>query len=71
MILAARREDALQEVAAACKTAHQESGIQSGGKFVTVKLDVSDSAQVKKFMDGVPAELKNIDVLGEPTLLKS
>lgn len=63
LILAARREDALREVEAACKKAHQESGVPSGGKFVSVQLDVSDRAQVKSFMNNVPADLKNVDVL--------
>ncbi|KAG8960903.1 hypothetical protein FRC03_006022 [Tulasnella sp. 419] len=63
VILAARREEALKKVAADCTKAHQESGVQAGGKFFPVKLDVSDRNQVKTFMDDVPADLKAIDIL--------
>jgi len=63
VILAARREDALQEVAKACEAAHKESGVQAGGKFAIAKLDVSDKASIKTFMDSVPADLKHVDIL--------
>ncbi|KAG8863110.1 hypothetical protein FRB96_009291 [Tulasnella sp. 330] len=63
VILAARREDALKQVAAACTAAHKESGVEGGGQFVTIKLDVSDRPQVQTFMDNVPMGLKEVDIL--------
>ncbi|KAG9010712.1 hypothetical protein FRB94_009988 [Tulasnella sp. JGI-2019a] len=63
VILAARREDALKQVATACTAAHKDSGIEGGGRFPTVKLDVSDRSQVRTFMDNVPTELKDVDIL--------
>ena len=57
--------DALKAVAEACVAAHKESGLNEGGKFVTLPLDVSDKKQVASFLDNIPAELRNIDVLGE------
>lgn len=64
MILAARRVDALKSVAEACTAAHKESGLQQGGKFVTVPLDVSDKKQIATFLDNVPEELRKVDILG-------
>ena len=69
IILAARREDALHKVAAACKVAHSESGSQEGGKYCTVKMDVSNRSEVKNFMNDVPPELRNVDILGANTLV--
>ncbi|CCL99119.1 uncharacterized protein FIBRA_01133 [Fibroporia radiculosa] len=63
VILCARRADALKKVAEACSTAHKESGLQQGGKFVTVQLDVSDKTQVASLFDKVPAELQAVDIL--------
>ena len=64
IILAARRVEALKSVAEACAAAHKESGLQQGGKFATVQLDVGDRKQIASFLDKVPEELRKIDVLG-------
>ncbi|KAL7283341.1 LOW QUALITY PROTEIN: hypothetical protein ACG7TL_002770 [Trametes sanguinea] len=63
VILAARRLEALKSVAEACSKAHKESGLQQGGKFATVKLDVSDKKQIASFLDQVPEELRKVDIL--------
>lgn len=64
VILLARREDALAKVAAACTSAHQESGLQQGGKFATVQLDVSDTKSIANLWSKVPQELRDVDILG-------
>ena len=64
VILVARRADALKKVTDACFTAHKESGLQQGGKFVSVVADVSDKAQVSSIFDTVPQDLQDVDVLG-------
>lgn len=48
-----------------CLAAHKESGLTQGGKFATVQLDVSDKTQVAGFLDKVPQELRDIDILGK------
>jgi len=53
-----------------CTAAHQKSGVQAGGKFATVTLDVSDRVQVKTFLDKIPADLKEIDILGDFNLAR-
>ncbi|KAG5643486.1 hypothetical protein DXG03_000874 [Asterophora parasitica] len=63
VILVARRADALQKVSDACVAAHKESGLQQGGKFASVQLDVSDKAQVAALWDKVPQDLQDVDVL--------
>ena len=65
LVLCARRVDALKAVAEACAAAHKESGLKEGGKFVTLPLDVSDKKQIASFLDNVPADLRNIDILGD------
>ncbi|TRM59356.1 hypothetical protein BD626DRAFT_409035 [Schizophyllum amplum] len=63
VILVARRDDALKKVQDQCVAAHKESGVSAGGKFATVKLDVSDRSQIAQFWDKVPADLRKVDVL--------
>jgi len=63
VILVGRRVDALKAVSDACIAAHKESGVQKGGKFATVQLDVSDKLQVATLWDKVPQDLHNVDVL--------
>ncbi|KNZ74253.1 hypothetical protein J132_07567 [Termitomyces sp. J132] len=63
VILVARRADALKKVTDACFTAHRESGLQQGGKFVSVVADVSDKAQVASIFDTIPQDLQDVDVL--------
>ena len=65
VILAARRQDALKKVSEDCAAAHKASGIQGGGKFATVQLDVGDKQQVASLLDRVPEELRKVDVLGK------
>ncbi|KAF8350724.1 hypothetical protein F5887DRAFT_1069702 [Amanita rubescens] len=63
VILVARRVEALQDVAKACMEAHKQSGLQDGGRFASVQLDVSDKSQVASLFDKVPKELHDIDIL--------
>ena len=60
----ARRAEALQVVTAACVAAHKESGLQQGGRFAPVQLDVSDKAQVASLWEKLPQDLSDIDILG-------
>ena len=62
--MVARRAEALQEVAKACTDAHKQSGLQDGGRFAAIQLDVSDKAQVASLFDKVPKELRDVDILG-------
>lgn len=63
VILVARRENVLKDVAQECAKSAKESGFDSV-KLATVRLDVSDKTQVAKFWDGVPQDLRNVDILG-------
>ncbi|TCD69711.1 hypothetical protein EIP91_006478 [Steccherinum ochraceum] len=63
IVLAARRVDTLKAVAEHCTAAHKQSGVQAGGKFAVVQLDVADKKQVAGLFDQIPAELKDIDIL--------
>jgi len=63
VILLARRAEALKVVSDACIAAHKESGLQQGGKFAAVQLDVSDQTQVAALWDKVPQDLRIVDVL--------
>ncbi|PIL23927.1 hypothetical protein GSI_13678 [Ganoderma sinense ZZ0214-1] len=63
IILAARRTEALKAVAEACTAAHKASGLQQGGKFATVQLDVADKAQISSFIDKIPQDLRSVDIL--------
>ncbi|KAG2368529.1 NAD(P)-binding protein [Suillus spraguei] len=63
VILTARRVDALQKVADECTAAHKEAGLQRGGKFVTIQLDVSDKSQIDGFLERIPVDLREIDIL--------
>ncbi|KAF8678813.1 KR domain [Rhizoctonia solani] len=63
VILAARRTEVLAKVKAACETAYKESGIQTGGKFAAIKLDVSDKNAVANLWNDVPQELRDVDIL--------
>lgn len=40
--------------------------MQAGGKFAAVQLDVADKQQVATLFDRVPAELRQVDILGKP-----
>jgi len=63
VILIARRADALKTVLEACIAAHKESGLQQGGKFAIVQMDVSKKDQVATLWDKVPQDLRNVDIL--------
>jgi len=58
LILTARRIDTLKEVAEQIK---KEVG--TGVQVLPVKLDVSKPSEVKRFVESLPAEFKDIDVL--------
>ena len=58
LILTARRIDTLKEVAEKIK---KEVG--EGVKVLPVKLDVSNPDEVRGFVEGLPKEFKEIDVL--------
>lgn len=58
IILTARRIDTLKEIAASIS---KEVG--EGVKVLPVKLDVSNAAEVRDFVKGLPEEFKEIDVL--------
>jgi len=63
VILLARRADALSKVSDACVAAHKESGLQQGGKFASVQLDVSDKQQIASLWTKVPQDLRDVDIL--------
>ncbi|KAG9076620.1 hypothetical protein FS749_011566 [Ceratobasidium sp. UAMH 11750] len=63
LILAARRTEVLEKVKAACEAAHKESGVQAGGKFAAIRLDVSDKNAVANLWQDVPPELREVDIL--------
>lgn len=63
VILAARRAEQLKKVEEACVAAHKESGVQAGGKFASVQLDVAKKEQINTLFDRVPADLKTVDIL--------
>jgi 3-hydroxy acid dehydrogenase/malonic semialdehyde reductase len=58
LVLTARRIDTLKEVAEQIK---EEVG--DGVKVLPFKLDVSNPAEVRGFVDALPADFKDIDVL--------
>lgn len=58
LVLTARRLDTLKQVAEEIK---QEVG--EGVKVLPVKLDVSKPEEVKGFVDSLPTEFKEIDIL--------
>ena len=58
LILAARRVDSLREIAGKIK---EEVG--EGVKVLPVQVDVSKRDEVKGFVEGLPADFREIDVL--------
>lgn len=58
LIVTARRIDALKELAEEIK-----SEVGEGVKVLPVKLDISKPDEVKSFVDGLPEEFRDIDVL--------
>jgi 3-hydroxy acid dehydrogenase/malonic semialdehyde reductase len=63
VILLARRKDALDKVNDACVAAHKDSGLQQGGTFATIQLDVADKKQIAALWTKVPQELRDVDIL--------
>ncbi|GAA5889312.1 hypothetical protein JCM16303_000174 [Sporobolomyces ruberrimus] len=63
LILTARRQQALDQVAELAKQAHKEGATGKGGQFVTLTLDVSDRTAVKGLLERIPKELREIDIL--------
>jgi 3-hydroxy acid dehydrogenase/malonic semialdehyde reductase len=57
LILTARREDTLKEVA------KEIESFAKGVKVLPVKLDVSNIAEVEAFVGKLPEEFKDVDVL--------
>lgn len=58
LILTARRIDTLKQIAEEIK---KEVG--EGVKVLPIKMDVSNPAEVKGFVDSLPADFKEIDIL--------
>ncbi|KAJ7219253.1 hypothetical protein GGX14DRAFT_435347 [Mycena pura] len=63
ILLLARREDALKAVQQACVDAHKASGLDKGGQFASIQLDVSDKTAVANLWSKVPSSLRNVDIL--------
>lgn len=66
LILTARRIDALEQIAEEIK---KEVG--SGVQVLPMKLDVSKPDEVRGFVDSLPAEFKEIDVLVNNAYVKT
>lgn len=58
LILTARRINTLKEIAEEIK-----NEVGSGVQVLPLKLDVSNPSEVKGFVDSLPAEFREIDVL--------
>lgn len=71
MILTARRKEALEGVLEQVKAAYRESGVQAGGKFAAITLDVSKRDEVAALWSKVPDDLRNVDILGTIVLPSS
>ena len=66
MILLARRAELLE------KAVNEAKSVSKGSKVVGLQFDVSDKAQVASLFDRLPADLRDIDILGTlVTLSKS
>ncbi|GAA5984867.1 hypothetical protein JCM11641_005446 [Rhodosporidiobolus odoratus] len=63
LILTARRQAQLDQVATAAKQAFQEGGSKVGGKVATLTLDMTDREAVKGVLSKVPEELRAVDIL--------
>lgn len=63
LILCARRAEALKSVAEECARVHKESGVQQGGKFATIQLDVADKKQIASLLEKIPQDLRSVDIL--------
>lgn len=71
VILTARRMEALEGVLEQVKAAYRGSGVQSGGKFAAITLDVSKRDEVAALWSQVPNDLRNVDILGTIVLPSS
>jgi NADP-dependent 3-hydroxy acid dehydrogenase YdfG len=54
----------LKESADQALAARKESGVAAGGVIATVPLDVSNRDAIKNLWSKVPANLRQVDVLG-------
>jgi 3-hydroxy acid dehydrogenase / malonic semialdehyde reductase len=45
--------------------AHGQSGIQAGGKFAAVQMDIAKLQDVQSLWTKVPEELRQVDILGK------
>ncbi|GJN90569.1 hypothetical protein Rhopal_003581-T1 [Rhodotorula paludigena] len=63
LILTARRQAQLDEVARAAADEHKAGATGQGGKFVTLTLDMQDKAAVQGLLSRIPDDLRNVDVL--------
>lgn len=63
LILTARREAQLTEVAEAAKAANKAGGTGKGGEVATIILDMQDRKAVADVLSKVPDSLKRIDIL--------
>jgi len=63
LILTARREVQLTEVAEAAKAANKAGGTGQGGEVATIVLDMQDRKAVADVLSHVPESLKKIDIL--------
>ncbi|GAA5850369.1 hypothetical protein JCM8547_001849 [Rhodosporidiobolus lusitaniae] len=63
LILTARRQAQLDEVAALAKKAHEEGQTGKGGKIVTLTLDMTDRKAVQGILERIPSELREVDIL--------
>lgn len=61
----------LAKVKAACEAAHKEAGVNAGGKFAAIKLDVSDKSAVADLWKDVPQDLRDVDILGTSYMIPS
>lgn len=43
---------------------HNQCGIEAGGKFAAVQMDVSNREDVMSLWTKVPSELHQVDILG-------
>ncbi|KAL1723976.1 hypothetical protein EV715DRAFT_269299 [Schizophyllum commune] len=50
-------------VKAKCVKAHHKAGVDIGGNFATVKLDLSDRDLISHFGEKVPESLREVDIL--------
>lgn len=63
VVLAARRQDALESAAKECVQANKEGGSGKGGKVHTAVVDVRKRGDIEGLKAGLPDWAKNVDIL--------